>query len=264
MHRRHIIQKIALGESGLRVSPLAVGTGTQGWGQTSSQTRKGSRWLVDMLVEAYRRGINFWDLADQYGSHAHARKALEQLDRARIVINTKTTASDYKACCKDIDRFLRELKTDYFDSVLLHGKSASTWQTDCSGAMEALNEAKRAGKVRAVGLSCHSLEALEAAASQPWVDVLLARLNYSGTNMDAGPKKVLPILERAISNGKGVYAMKVLGCGVLASNPERAFRFVMDSGCAQAMTIGFLSQEEMRASIELYESIASRSPDPAR
>ena len=44
--------------------------------------------------------------------------------------------------------------------------------------------------------------------------------------------------------------MKVLGCGVLASNPERAFRFVIDSGCAQAMTIGFLSQEEMRAATE--------------
>ena len=132
-----MIQRTELGRTGLKVSRLAIGTGTHGWSGSSDQTKKGSRWLVDLFNEAYTKGINFWDLADQYGSHRFAREALRSLKRETIVINTKTTARDYKECQSDLKRFHRELGTDTIDIVLLHGKSSGDWNVTHRAAMEA-------------------------------------------------------------------------------------------------------------------------------
>ena len=98
-------------------------------------------------------GVNFWDLADQYGSHRYAMEALKHIERENLVINTKTTARDYQTCSKAVERFLKELGTDYLDIVLLHGKDSSDWNTGCRGAMDALNDAKERELVRAVGIS---------------------------------------------------------------------------------------------------------------
>jgi 1-deoxyxylulose-5-phosphate synthase len=59
-----MISQIALGNTGLRVSRLCIGTGTNGWAGRSNQTRLGFDRLVDLLCCAYDRGITFWDLAD--------------------------------------------------------------------------------------------------------------------------------------------------------------------------------------------------------
>jgi predicted aldo/keto reductase-like oxidoreductase len=167
------------------------------------------------------------------------------------VINTKTIARGEGECSRAVDRFLRELDTDYLDVVLLHGLTSSEWTRTHSGAMEALSRAKEAGKVRAVGVSSHGIGVLDTASTEDWVDVILARINHAGVNMDGPPEAVLPQLERAAAAGKGVFAMKVLGCGALADEPERAIRYVMNLDCVHAMTIGFLSQEELRSAIKL-------------
>jgi aryl-alcohol dehydrogenase-like predicted oxidoreductase len=73
--------KVELGKTKLCVSKLALGTGTNGWRHSSDQTRKGPDWLVEHLRMGYELGVNFWDLADQYGSHAYARRALRSSHR---------------------------------------------------------------------------------------------------------------------------------------------------------------------------------------
>ena len=249
------IEKVDLGKSNLQVSPIAIGTGTNGWGNASDQTRKGADWLPELLENACDLGLSFWDLADQYGSHPQAGSALRRLDRAKIVINTKTTATSYDDCRVALDRFFSELGTDYLDSVLLHGKSKANWNKTNRGAMDALSEAKAEGRIRAVGISSHGLGALKTAAAEPWVDIILARLNYDGVNMDGSPARVIPVLKKAKGNGKGIVAMKVLGCGKLASNPEKCIKFVLESGCIDAMTLGFLSAAEMQQSLDLYTAL---------
>ena len=251
------MRKVKLGETGITVSMLAIGTGTNGWGGESDQTRRGFNWLVELFKVGYELGVTFWDLADQYGTHPHAREALKGIDRSEIVITTKTTARDYGKARSDVERFLRELGTDYLDIVLLHAISSPKWNVDRRGAMDALAEAKGKGLIRAVGISCHSLSALEKAADEPWLDVILVRLNRAGVNMDGSPDRVIPILHRAARNGKGIYAMKVLGCGPLTGDPERAIRFVMDLGCVHAMTIGHTEHEQLRRNVEIIEKIES-------
>jgi aryl-alcohol dehydrogenase-like predicted oxidoreductase len=245
------MQRVQLGKTGLIVSKLAIGTGTNGWGYASDQTRKGFDWLVNLLKLGYELGVNFWDLADQYGSHKHAKEALKGINREDIVITSKTIARDYRACLKDVERFLREIGTDYLDVVLLHAKGSGDWNVKFRGPMDALSEAKDKGLVRAVGISSHSFEALKTAASEPWVDVILVRINYAGVNMDAPPEWVIPVLERAHNAGKGIYAMKVLGCGPLTSDPERAIRYVMGLGCVDAMTIGHTDHAHLRRNVEI-------------
>ena len=250
---------VALGNTGISVPRLAVGTGTKGWAGTSEQTRKGVAWLAGLLERAVSVGAGFWDLADEYGSHGAAALALRNVDRGSVVIATKTTAKDRAACSSAVDRFLGELHTNRLDIVLLHAVSSAGWNHHRRGAMTALDEARRAGKVRAVGVSVHSLAALRTAVAEPWVDVILVRLNHAGTEMDGPLEKVLPLVRRACAEGKGICAMKVLGCGSLASDPGRAVRFVLDTGCVHTLTIGPTCDQHLP---QLVDIIARhRGPD---
>jgi aryl-alcohol dehydrogenase-like predicted oxidoreductase len=250
------MRKVELGNTGLRVSLLALGTGTNGWSHRSDQTRRGTDWLTRHLIDGYEMGVNFWDLADQYGSHQYARKALRHIERENLVINTKTTARDYQTCSKDVERFLKELGTDYLDIVLLHGKDSSDWNTGCRGAMDALDGAKERGLVRAVGISSHRLDGIKTAVAEPWLDVMLVTLNYASVRMSTAQEEVVPVLREAHARGKGIYAMKVLGCGRLTSDPEKAIQYILDLGSVHAMTIGHTENTQLSQNVEIIERLS--------
>ncbi len=251
---------ITFGNTGLRVSRLAIGTGTNGWARRSAQTALGLDGLANLLRRAYDMGVNFWDTADQYGSHPHAARALQGLPREQVVIATKTMARKGPDIVKDLARFRKELNTDVLDVVLLHALSDANWPTKCVGAMEALSRAKEAGIVRAVGFSCHGLGALRAAVETPWVDVVLARINYAGENMDAKPADVVPVIEKLYAAGKAVYGMKVLGCGALKGNARAAIEYVLRLGTVHAFTIGMTSAAQLEQNVRLVEELSPKYP----
>ncbi len=90
------------------------------------------------------------------------------------------------------------------------------------------------------GASIHSLEALEAAAREPWVDVIHARVNMYQSRTDGPMEKVVPILKRAHAAGKGIIAMKLCGEGTFDARQRAAnLRFVMGLDCIDAMVVGF-------------------------
>src|SRR5947207_11172347 len=111
--------RIQLGPRKIELSRLAMGSGTHGGNGSSNQTRKlGYQGVAELMRAAYDQGVNFWDAADQYGSHTYFREALKTVPRDKVVIVTKcnsTTAAEVKA---DLDRYRRELGTDYIDVVL--------------------------------------------------------------------------------------------------------------------------------------------------
>ena len=83
--------RVKLGNTGIEMSRMAMGTGTSGWRGSSNQSRQlGIKGLADLLRAAFDEGVNFWDSADQYGTHAHLREALKKIDRDKLVIITKT------------------------------------------------------------------------------------------------------------------------------------------------------------------------------
>jgi aryl-alcohol dehydrogenase-like predicted oxidoreductase len=254
------VEYVDLGRTGLVVSRLSIGTGTNGWAHRSEQTALGLEGLARLLRQSYELGANFWDTADQYGSHQHIARALEDIPREKVVIATKTNSHSGRAVTRDIERFLRELRTEVVDIVLLHCISSENWTHRQSGAMEALARAKEQGKVRAVGISCHGLGALRAAAESDWVDIVLARINSAGTRMDGSPAQVVPLIEQLYAAGKAVYAMKVLGCGRLAGEARAAIQYVLQLGTVHALTIGISRQDHLHQNVHLVEELAPQHP----
>jgi 1-deoxyxylulose-5-phosphate synthase len=113
--------RITLGPRKIQLSRLAMGTGTHGGNGSSNQTRKlGYQGVAELLRAGYDQGVNFWDSADQYGSHTYLREALKTVPRDKVVILTKTNATSADGVKADIDRFRRELGTDYIDILLMH------------------------------------------------------------------------------------------------------------------------------------------------
>ena len=236
---------VTLGNTGIRTSRLAMGTGTIGGGGNSNQTRLGDSPFVKLLADGYHdNGLRFFDAADSYGSHPYVREALRTMPRDRVTVLTKTDTRDPAGVQADLDRFRRELGVDMIDIVLIHCVTEADWTSRYRGAMDVLSDAKAKGVIRAHGVSCHSLPALKAAAASPWVEVDLVRLNPIGSHMDADPATVLPVIQQMRAQGKGVVGMKILGQGDLRDKPAEAIRYALGTNVLDAMTIGAESQRQ--------------------
>jgi aryl-alcohol dehydrogenase-like predicted oxidoreductase len=251
---------VELGRTGLSVSRLAFGTGTHGWAGSSEQTGLELDGLADLLRLAYDHGVTLWDAADAYGSHPHVARALQGIPRDKVMLMTKTTSQDGDRVTRDVDRFLRELDTNVLDVVLLHFMTQSDWPHRYAGAMEALSRAQEQGKVRAVGVSCHGLGPLRAAAASDWVEVVLARINSAGASMSASPSEVVPIIKEMYASGKAICGIKVLGCGQLAHKARAAIRYVLQLGTVHSLVIGTSSRKQLLENVRLVEELAPRHP----
>ncbi|MDQ6759377.1 MAG: aldo/keto reductase [Acidobacteriota bacterium] len=238
--------RIQLGLRKVEVSRLATGSGTNGTGGSSNQTRQlGVQGLADLFRAGYHQGLTFWDSADQYGTHPHLKLALKGLPREKVTLLTKTQASTEKEMRADLDRFRRELGTDYIDILLLHCMTDGDWPTRKQGAMAVISEAQEKGTVRTHGTSCHTLEALKTAANSPWVEVDLARINPAEKQMDADPQTVTAVLRQMKAAGKGVIGMKILGAGALRSRVDECLQYTLSLDCIDCFTIGSESRGEM-------------------
>lgn len=140
--------KVLLGKSGLKVSVVGIGTGTIGSGHASNQTRLGDAGFKQLMRHSFDQGITLFDLADGYGSNPFFARSMQGVPRDQYVIQTKTGSRDPGAAKADIDRFLRELNTDYIDSLLIHCVTEDDWTTRYRGVMDVLEEARQAGKDR--------------------------------------------------------------------------------------------------------------------
>jgi 1-deoxyxylulose-5-phosphate synthase len=243
--RKAATDQVILGGTGIRVSRLAMGSGTHGFNGASDQTRLGISGFAGLLGYGHGQGLNFFETADQYGAHPHLREAIRQVGRQNVVVLTKSTSETAAGIQADLDRFRTELGIDMIDIVLLHNKTSALWTTECEGAMETLSRAKESGVIRAHGVSCHSLGALQLAARTPWVDVDLARVNPAGLIMDADPATVIGVLRQMKAAGKGVIGMKILGEGQLGGDLDTAIGHAVRLDAIDAFSIGFTSRTQL-------------------
>ena len=248
-------ETVSLGKTGLKVSRLCMGTGVHGGNRQSNHTRMGKEKFEAVIRGAHERGIRLYDLADIYGTHPHLVPALKGLARDKYAIVTKIWYQHGllpEAERPDADvvvaRFLKEIGTDYLDLVLLHCVTSPKWPSELRKQMDLLAKLKEKGVIRAHGVSCHSLEALEAAAAEPWVDSVHARINPYGMSMDGPPEKVAPVLKKIRAAGKGVVGMKLIGEGRLRNDPvkrDESARYVLGLGCVDVLNVGFEKVEEI-------------------
>ncbi len=235
---------VTLGKTGIRTSRLAMGTGTHGFGGRSDQTALGMAELTALLLNGYENGLRFFDTADGYGSHPYVASALKQLPRDKVVVMTKVDTRNAKGARADLDRFRRELGTDYIDICLVHCVTEADWTTRYRGVMDVLSEAKQKGVIRTHGVSCHSIAALRTAATEPWVELDLVRMNPAGAYMDSDPATVAEVIKQMRADGKGIIGMKILGQGVLRDKQSQAIHYALGLGLLDAFTIGATSKKE--------------------
>ena len=235
---------VTLGSTGIKTSRLAMGTGTVGSGHHSHQTALGIKGLSDLLLNGYDHGLRFFDSADTYGSHPHVAEALKHVPRDKVTVLTKSFSRDAAGMRADLERFRRELNTDYLDICLMHCLTEADWTTQYRGAMDVLSEAKEKGVIRAHGCSCHSMDALRAAAKSPWVDVDLARINPIGAIMDSDPATVVGVLKEMKQSGKAIIGMKILGQGALRTRQDEAIKYALGLNLLDAFTIGAENKQE--------------------
>ena len=250
---------IELGPQKIKVSRMGVGTGTYGAGQSSNQLRAlGVEGVAGMLKSAYDQGIFFWDTADAYGTHDAIKLALKTVPREKVTILTKTDAMTPEKTKGDIDRFRRELGTDYIDILLLHTRMSPVWDELDKGSMDVMAEAKGKKILRSVGISCHSVSAMKKAILSPWLDVCMVRLNPTGTRMDAEPEIVLPLVQELKAKGKGTIGIKVLGEGSLADGQEHdaALRYALAKDALNCFSIGCEGLPEVLDNVHRIKRLA--------
>ena len=241
---------VELGKTGIKTSRLSMGTGIKAGRRQSNLTRLGHEDAVAFIRQVYQRGVRMFDLADSYGTHACISEALKIYPRGDYALVTKmgprprpTHEGEVPGVDteKIVQRFLRELQTDYIDVLQMHYILDAGWNTEFSEVMTQFDNLKKRGIIRAHGLSCHAVSALETAIAEPWVDVIHVRINPYNVNMDDTVEKVEPVVKQLHKAGRGVIAMKILGEGELSNSDEKrdnSFQYVLQLGAADVLTIG--------------------------
>jgi predicted aldo/keto reductase-like oxidoreductase len=258
------VDQVTLGKTGLKLSRLGIGTGTN---SGNVQRSLGADGFNRLIHYAYDQGITYIDTADSYKTHTMVREAIKGLPREKLFIQSKMPGVPEKPL-EVLDRFRQELGVDYIDSLLTHCGVTANWDDERRRVLDALEEAKDKKIILAHGISCHSLPALTKAAELDWVDVNLVRINPQGAHIDtpaetwdaASDKSHLPPVLKQIKvmrqNNHGVIGMKIIGNGDFTEpeDREKSIRFTMQSGLTDAVVIGFKSPAEIDEAIKRINS----------
>jgi len=242
----------------VKASYIGCGTGMSGWMRQTNQTRMGRQKFEKLLAYCYDQDVRMFDLADLYGTMPYAGRVLAGKPRGSYTLVSKIwphprglPEEDRPAAEVCIKRFLKELQTDYIDLVQIHCVSKGDWPRRFRRYMDQLADCKRKGLIKAHGVSCHSVAALEAAAAEPWCDAVHARINPFNHRTDAPMEQVVPVLKKIHAAGKGIIAMKLVGEGKFnAEQRAESLRFAMDLGCVDVLIVGF----EKTAEVDEFKS----------
>jgi aryl-alcohol dehydrogenase-like predicted oxidoreductase len=248
------LQKITLGKTGIKTTLLGMGTGFSGYNRSSNITRNGV--AESVIRSAYEKGIRYFDCADSYGTHPFTAAALKGFARESYTIGTKMWVNEGGIPEKErpeaaivIDRFRKELNTDYIDLVQLHCMTNGEWTDQHKKFMDGLETLKAKKIIRAHGVSVHSFDALKIASESQWVDVIHVRINPYGVNMDRkDPNEVIPVIEKFHKSGKGVIGMKLIGNGSFKNDSDKvdaSLKYVLGLGTVDMIIIGFEQPEQI-------------------
>lgn len=256
-------QIVKLGKSGLKTPLLGMGTGFSGYNRSSNITRAG---VAESLIrQAYEKGIRFFDCADSYGTHPFTAAALKGIPRENYLLSSKMWVGqggipepERPDADVVVDRFRRELNTDYLDMVQIHCMTDALWTDKQKRQMDILENLKAKKIIGAHGVSVHSLEAMMACVGNPWIDVIHVRVNPYGESMDRkDPAEVIPVIEKLHKEGKGVIGMKLIGNGKFRNDPgkiDASLKYVLGLGTVDMIIVGFELPEQIDNYISRVEA----------
>lgn len=263
--KRSATDWVTLGKSNVRVTRLALGTGTIG-GRV--QRELGQEQFTRLVRHAYDRGIRFFETADAYtGLPQMLAAALKGIPRDSYRLMTKYRLRDQEDITGTIDRLRRDLDADYVDIMLMHCLRTANWPDEQKRLQDAMSEAKAKRIILAHGASCHGLLPLRQFPGNDWLEVALLRMNHKGVKMDSlqtrdtddlgDVPEVLGHVKKIHAQRTGVIGMKLVGEGTFtnAQDREAALRTAFGTNAVDAVTIGFKNTAEIDEAIERIDRI---------
>ncbi len=237
-----------LGDTDLMVSRLCFGALTIGPLQAHLSIRDGAR----VIREALESGVNFIDTADLYETYPYIREALKGYSN-EVIIASKSYDYTREGMENSLDKALKQLNRDVIDLFLLHEQESRLTLKGHWPAYEYLMEMKEKGYVRAVGISSHTVEAVDAAGDMKEIDVIHPLYNMTGIGIQNGTRETMEkAIIKAHDQGKGIYGMKPLGGGNLLKHYSDCLSFVLEKPFLDAVAVGMKTPEEVEMNIQFF------------
>ncbi|HWQ91392.1 MAG TPA: aldo/keto reductase [Clostridia bacterium] len=260
--KRTAADQVVLGKTGLKISRLGFGTGSN---SGNVQHELGQENFNRLIRYAYDQGITYFDCAQSYRTFEWVKGAIKGLPRERLFIQSKIGGKP-ENILQAIDNHRKIFDTDYVDSMLIHCMVKDQWTDEYKRIMDAYDEAKQKRWILSKGVSCHSLPALRAATASQWTEVHLVRVNPQGRYID-GPEQtwnksghdvgpVLQEIQTMHADGRGIIGMKIIGNGDFTDpeDRERSIRFAMSRPELHSVVIGFKNTAEIDEAIQRINS----------
>lgn len=249
-----------LGNTNIEVSLLCFGSLTISPLQANLTIDEGA----DVILAAMDRGVNFLDTAEFYENYAYIQRAIKKAQKD-LIISTKSYAYTYDGMKKCVEKARRETDKDVIDIFMLHEQETRLTLKGHREALEYLIDAKAKGIIRAVGVSTHTIEVVEAAADMEEIDVIHPIINIKGIGIkDGSLREMERAIERAYHKGKGIYAMKSLGGGNLIGIKDKAFSYILSFPYLHSIAVGMKSIDEVLANTARFEGKTVSSEIEAR
>lgn len=256
------MKKNRLGNTGLDVSIAGFGVLPMGPSQLALPVEEGAK----IIRYALKHGINFIDTAQYYRTYPYIRKALENETFENIILCSKSLCEDYDGMMDAIHEAQMELNRDVIDIFLMHEVRPGQLELR-KGAWNALVDAKKAGLVRAIGLSTHHVDITLEAASMKELDVVFPLINYAGLGIRKGndfasKEEMMAAIDACHCSGKGVFSMKAFGGGGLTDHYQEALNYVFSKSSIDSVMIGFGKISEVDDLLNYLNGSMSPSYNP--
>ena len=242
------MEYITLGKTGLRVSRMGFG---------GIPIQKVDASVTHALMERLaQRGVNYIDTARGYTvSEQFLGEALEGGLREKFVIATKSMARTKEAMARDIDISLKNLRTDYIDLYQIHNPSLAELEQVLApgGALEALMEAKAAGKIRHLGLTAHMAAVFERALELDWVETVMFPYNIVETQGEE-------LMAKCREKNVGFICMKPMAGGAL-EDARLALRFIRQNENVSVVIPGMYDVREIDENLAAVEETSALTED---
>lgn len=240
---------IQLGNTGIKVSRMCFGGLVIGPLQCNMPVEQGA----SVIRAALERGVNFIDTAELYGTYDHIREACRGLAE-RPVVASKSYAYTAQGAAESVEKARRGLDVDVLDIFLMHEQESRLTLRGHREALEFYLNEREKGRIRAVGVSTHNIEVVQAICDMPEIDVVHPLVNITGIGIGDGTVgEMLEAVERANKMGKGVYSMKPLGGGNLLNSYDECLDFVLGLPFIHSIAIGMQNTDEVEMNIAKFE-----------
>jgi uncharacterized protein len=243
------LEKRILGRTGIKVTELCFGALPMGPLQKNLECEKSA----EVVAYALRSGINFVDTAQMYKTYEPIRMAIEKTG-IRPIIASKSNKKNYDEMRQAVNEALENLRVDYIDIFHLHAAREGEDAFEIfKESLRCLVDMKSQGKIRAIGISTHSVKVTKKSAFVDEIDIVFPIINMTGMGITDGTKEeMLDAIKIASDAGKGIYLMKALAGGNLINHYYEAMNFARSVEDYASVAVGMVNKNEVDFNIGYF------------